>query len=168
MISFRLPRTCILAVIGGLALTIAGCTSQTATAPSSATPPPPVASLPPAFPPNALVGRWGFAAYHRESDRARIQVAAKAACNQPNPYDITPGPTGGVMMRLADQPELVELRTKGGPGGKTYVGPDGPPGDPKDREVVSFDGKVLILHWVNPEINGRYGTEVYVRCGARA
>ena len=34
----------------------------------------------------------------------------------------------------------------------------------QDREVVSFDGRVLILRWVDPEVQGRYGTMVYVRC----
>ena len=167
MIETRLPPSGVLVAIAVASATIAGCASQSATQ-SPPTPPPPVASLPPAFPSDAIVGRWGFAAYHRESDRPRIQQAAKAACNQPNPYVISPGPNGGVIMRLADKPEPVELRTKGGPGGKTYIGLDGPPGDSKDREVVSFDGKVLILHWVDPEINGRYGTEVYVRCSERA
>ena len=36
----------------------------------------------------------------------------------------------------------------------------------QDREVVSFDGRVLILRWMDPEVQGRYGTMVYVRCGA--
>ena len=31
--------------------------------------------------------------------------------------------------------------------------------------MVSFDGRVLILRWVDPEVQGRYGTMVYVRCG---
>jgi hypothetical protein len=31
--------------------------------------------------------------------------------------------------------------------------------------VVSFDGRVLILRWMDPEVQGRYGTMVYVRCG---
>lgn len=168
MIETPLPPSRALVAIAVLSAMTTGCTSQSASTPPPAPPPPPVAALPPAFPSEAIVGRWGFAAYQRESDRSRIQVAAKAACNQPNPYVITPGPNGGVIMRLADQPDPVELRTKGGPGGKTYIGPNGPPGDPKDREVVSFDGKVLILHWVDPEISGRYGTEVYVRCSARA
>jgi hypothetical protein len=34
----------------------------------------------------------------------------------------------------------------------------------QDREVVQFDGKVLILRWLDPEVQGRYGTMVYVRC----
>ncbi|HET7849423.1 MAG TPA: hypothetical protein VFL51_10235, partial [Pseudolabrys sp.] len=54
---------------------------------------------------------------------------------------------------------------KGGPGGKTYIGPEGEPGGVQDREVVSFDGRVLILRWMDPEVQSRYGTMVYVRCG---
>ena len=30
--------------------------------------------------------------------------------------------------------------------------------------MVSFDGRVLILRWMDPEVQGRYGTMVYVRC----
>ena len=56
---------------------------------------------------------------------------------------------------------------KGAPGGKTFVGPaDTEPGSAQDREVVSFNGRVLILRWMDPEVQGRYGTMVYVRCGA--
>ena len=29
---------------------------------------------------------------------------------------------------------------------------------------MSFDGRVLILRWLDPEVQGRYGTMVYVRC----
>jgi hypothetical protein len=57
------------------------------------------------------------------------------------------------------------LRLKGAPGGKTYIGPEGEPGGIQDREVVSFDGRVLQLRWIDPEVQGRYGTMVYVRCG---
>jgi hypothetical protein len=31
--------------------------------------------------------------------------------------------------------------------------------------VVSFNGRVLVLRWMDPEVQGRYGTMVYVRCG---
>jgi hypothetical protein len=81
---------------------------------------------------------------------------------------INRGQTGGVMMHLADDAKASELRLKGAPGGKTYVGPEGPPASPQDREVVSFDGRVLVLRWMDPEVTSRYGTGVYVRCGARA
>jgi hypothetical protein len=34
----------------------------------------------------------------------------------------------------------------------------------QDREVEHFDGRVLILRWMDPEVQGRYGTMVYARC----
>ena len=121
-------------------------------------------TLPPAFPPQDIVGRWGLAAYHKDEDRPRIETAAAGQCKQP--YVITLGPTGGVMMHLADQATPSELALKGAPGGKTYIGPkDEPPAATDDREVVSFDGRMLILRWMDPEVQGRYGTMVYVRCG---
>jgi len=123
-----------------------------------------VATLPPAFPPQDIVGRWGLAAYHNVEDRARIEAAAAQQCKQP--YVITLAPSGGVMMHLADQATPTELALKGAPGGKTYIGPkDEPAAGTDDREVVSFDGRVLILRWMDPEVQSRYGTMVYVRCG---
>jgi hypothetical protein len=122
-------------------------------------------TLPPAFPPQDIVGRWGLTAYHKEEDRERTVKAAANQCR--NPYLITLGSGGGVMMHLADQSTPTELALKGAPGGKTYIGPrDEPPASPQDREVVSFDGRALILRWLDPEVQGRYGTMVYVRCGA--
>jgi len=151
-------------VFVSLALGLAGC----ATTPSGPEPipqqQPVVPTLPPAFPPQDIVGRWGLAAYHKDEDRARIEAAAAKQCRQP--YVIALGGTGGVLMHLADQSQAQELRLKGAPGGKTYVGVDGdPPGSPRDREVVTFDGRMLILRWMDPEVQGRYGTMVYVRCG---
>jgi hypothetical protein len=67
---------------------------------------------------------------------------------------------------LADQATPTELALKGAPGGKTYIGPrDEPPDSAQDRLVEQFDGRVLITRWVDPEVQGRYGTMVYVRCG---
>jgi hypothetical protein len=109
-----------------------------------------------------VVGRWGYAAYHREQDRVRTETAARGQCSQP--VVINPGPTGGVMMYLADQSQLTELRLKGGPGGRNYVGPPGEASGAQDREIVSFDGRVMLLRFVDPEVSGRYGTGVYVRC----
>ncbi len=148
-------------LILGLGLGLAGC----ATTPSGPPEPPPpvVPTLPPSFPPQNLVGSYGLAAYHKEEDKARTEAAAINQCRQP--YVIAPGPTGGIMMHLADQPTPTELRVKGAPGGKNFIGPDGdPPGSQQDREVLSFDGRMLILKWMDPEVQGRYGTMVYVRC----
>jgi hypothetical protein len=114
--------------------------------------------------PRDFVGRWGYAAYHKDADRARTEVAARGQCN--NAYTIGPGPNGGVMMHLADAREPVELRLKSGTDGKIYLGPEGPAPDATDREVVLFDGRMLLLRYVDPEIGARYGTSVFVRCGA--
>ena len=153
--------------LGLLALGLAGCTTSNPFATPSEQPPPPppvVQTLPPAFPPQDIVGRWGLAAYHKEEDKPRTEAAAANQCQQP--YVITLGPTGGVMMHLADQATPAELRLKGAPGGKTFIGPEGdPPGSLQDREVVSFDGRLMILRWMDSEVQGRYGTMVYVRCG---
>jgi hypothetical protein len=54
-----------------------------------------------------------------------------------------------------------EPRCRGAPQGP---GPD--PAGADDREVVSFDGRVSILRWIDLEVAGRYGTMVLVRCGA--
>jgi hypothetical protein len=161
---FRLPFAL---VLGVLALGLAGCSGGSISNPFSTNeppPPPPAQSLPPAFPPQDIVGRWGLAAYHKVEDRPRTEAAAADQCKQP--YIISLGTSGGVMMHLADQATPTELRLKGAPGGKTFIGPaDDAPGGQQDREVVSFDGRVLALRWVDSEVQGRYGTMVYVRCG---
>ena len=70
------------------------------------------------------------------------------------------------MMLNHDSPNIVEHMIKASTDGRTYVGPGDQPGGENDREVVSFDGRVLVLKWVDPEVAGRYGTMVLVRCGA--
>ena len=148
-------------------LLLAGCASSMSTgpAPESAAAPPAGPMLPASIPAQDLVGRWGLAAYHKAEDRARTEIAARNQCKQP--YNIGRGPTGGVIMHLADQSQPTELVLKGGPGGQNFVGPgDEPGGSARDREIVSFDGRVMVLRWVDQEVGGRYGNMVYVRCGA--
>ncbi len=148
-----------------VASALAGCATQAPDLPPAAAPPPPV--LPASIPARDLVGRWGYASYHKDADRPRTEAAARGQCGQP--YVIGMGPSGGVLMHLADQAQQQELRLKGGIGGKNYVGPaDEAAGDVRDREIVSFDGRVLVLRWMDPEVAGRYGTGIYVRCAARA
>jgi hypothetical protein len=130
--------------------------------PPSAVAPPPVAEMPASIRPEELVGRWGYGAYHNDADRTRTEAAARGQCGQP--VVINRGPNGGVLMYLADSAQLQELRLKGSPSGKNYVGPPGPPGGPQDREFVAFDGRAMVLRWTNPEVQSRYGTGVYVRC----
>jgi hypothetical protein len=113
-----------------------------------------------------LVGRWGLASYQDPKDRARTEAAARAQCKQP--YVIGAGSSGGVIMHLADQATPQELRLKGSPSGKNYIGPPGPAGGEQDREIISFDGRVLITRFIDPDAATRYGNMVYVRCGPRA
>ena len=113
-----------------------------------------------------VVGRWGLASYQNPADRARTEAAAKAQCKQP--YVIGAGSSGGVIMHLADQATPQELRLKGSPSGKNYIGPPGPSGGEQDREIVSFDGRVLITRFVDKDAATRYGNMVYVRCAPRA
>src|SRR3569833_2144290 len=72
---------------------------------------------------------------------ARTEAAARGQCKQP--YIIGQGATGGVIMHLADEPKPQELRLKGSPSGKNYIGPPGPPPGERDREILSIDGRVL-------------------------
>lgn len=165
MTGVRLRRALVLpAIILGL-VALAGCATQPPT-PAPAPPPVTPLPLPPAFQPQELVGRWGFASFHKLDDRARTEAAARRLCGKP--YVINRGPSGGAMLHLADQREPSELTLKGGPGGKTYIGPGPEPAGQQDREVVSFDGRVLVLRWLDPEVANRYGFSVYVRCAPRA
>jgi hypothetical protein len=129
------------------------------------TPPPAPAIVAPAVSADQLVGKWGFAAYHRDEDRTRTIKEAAAQCNRP--YVIAKGPTGGVMMNMADQKELSELVLKGGPSGQTYLGPAGDAGTADDRIVSNVDANSFTTVWVDPDNASRYGTSVYVRCGKR-
>ena len=99
-----------------------------------------------------------------DEDLARTAAAARGQCGQP--VEITRGPNGGVMMYLADSAQLQELQLKGSASGKNYIGPPGDAGGAQDREIVSFDGRAMVLRWMDPEVAGRYGTGVYVRCAA--
>ena len=130
-------------------------------------PPPEPAMVPSKYTPEEIVGRWGFTSYQRENDRARTIASARGQCR--HPYVIAKGPTGGVMMHLADQRQPSELRLKGSQDGKSYIGPESEPGgSTQDREILSFDGRVLITRYVDPDAGNRYGNMVYVRCGPRA
>jgi len=165
------------AAVSALAALLAGCGSTTGfdfggfgSSSSQQAPPPADPALEPEIPsnirPDEIVGRWGLAAYHKPEDRARTEAAARGQCKQP--YVISRGTSGGVIMHLADEATPQELRLKGSRSGKSYIGPSGPPGGEKDREIVSFDGRVLATRFIDPDANTRYGTMVYVRCAPKA
>jgi hypothetical protein len=156
----------LMAVLALSGLVLAGCETPRFGGESVAPQPAPAPELPASINPNEIVGRWGLASYHRPDDRARTETQARGQCNKP--YVISAGATGGVIMHLADQSQPEELRLKGGPGGKNFIGPRGEAGQPQDREILSFDGRVMTTRFVDPEVHGRYGYFVFVRCGARA
>jgi hypothetical protein len=146
---------------------LAGCSSaggmSNPFAPAAAAPPPAPPVVPPSVHAEEIIGRWGLAAYHREQDRLRTEVAAKGQCS--NPYPIEASASGGVMMYGHDNSQKQEMTLKGSPEGRTYLGPGTALAPTEDREIVSFDGRVMILKWVDPEVASRYGNMVLVRCG---
>ena len=137
---------------------LAGCAGETPP-PTAATPAAPAVSI------DQIVGKWGLAAYHRDSDRDRTVKEAKAQCGKP--VVINKGPTGGLMMYLADNPKIQELVLKGGPDGVTYLGPPGDAGTADDRMISNIDPDSFTTVWVDPDNAARYGTMVYVRCGKK-
>jgi hypothetical protein len=146
-----------------LAISLAACVGSMSSAPPE---PPPVPDVPATIRPDEIVGRWGLASFQNPNDRARTEAAAKGQCKQP--YVIGAGSSGGVIMHLADQATPQELRLKGSPSGKNYIGPPGPAGGNLDREIVSFDGRVLVTRFINSDAATRYGNMVYVRCAPHA
>src|SRR5882672_5642149 len=171
MIRSRNVRTVVnLGAASALAVFLAACGSMSLPSFSSgptAAPEPGVApDMPATIRADEIVGRWGLASYQNPNDRARTEAAARGQCKQP--YVIGAGTSGGVVMHLADQATPQELRLKGSPGGKNYIGPAGPTPGEQDREIVSFDGRVLITRFIDKDAAVRYGNMVYVRCAPRA
>jgi hypothetical protein len=170
MVSLRYAQTVRnLSVVVALSIFLGACSSfSLGTSTPAATGPEPGVepALPSSIRPDELVGKWGLASYQNPNDRARTEAMAKQQCKQP--YVIGAGTSGGVVMHLADQATPQELRLKGSRSGKNYIGPDGPPGGEQDREVISFDGRVLITRFVDQDAATRYGNMVYVRCAPRA
>lgn len=161
-----------LAAASSLALLLGACgggmslPSFSSSQPAPETEPGVAPEMPASIRADEIVGRWGLASFQNPADRARTEAAARAQCK--NPYVIGGGSSGGVIMHLADQATPQELRLKGSPSGKNYIGPAGPTPGEQDREVVSFDGRVMITRFVDKDAATRYGNMVYVRCAPRA
>jgi hypothetical protein len=104
-----------------------------------------------------LVGRWGVAAYWKAEDAAKIQAAARSACSQP--YNITRGPTGGVMMFESFEGRPREMMVRGG----QIVAASGESRQTKD--ITSWNGSTMVFNYVDEEAKRKYGNVVFVRCG---
>ncbi len=157
-LSELLRRPSRLSALALAAATLAACNSNQTVDPGAQG----VPSLPSTISSDQLIGRWGVAAYHRDSDRPRTESEARRQCS--NPYNITRGPNGGVMMHLADQAQPSELVTKGSASGVTYLGLPGAAATATDREIVAISDKSFTVKWVSPDNSSRYGTMVYIRC----
>jgi hypothetical protein len=160
---------CRFAALAALGATLAACSTSGFESPFGSFP-----GTEPSTPPEAparykseeIVGSWGVAAYQRASDRARAEGMARKQCSKA--YPIAMGPNGGVMMHMPDEATAQEMRIKTSAEGRTFIGPAGEPGGLQDREITSFDGRVLALRYVDPASARRFGTMLYVRCGPRA
>jgi len=171
MVGSRSARlTANLGLASALAILLGACSSTSlpsfSSSPSSAPEPAPVPEMPSTIRADEIVGKWGLASYQNPNDRVRTEAAAKAQCK--NPYVIGAGANGGVVMHLADQATPQDLHLKGSPSGKNYIGPAAPAGGEQDREIVSFDGRVLVTRFIDKDAATRYGNMVYVRCAPRA
>ena len=160
-----------LAIASALTIALGACSSMSLPSLSSSSSPEPTEpgvapEMPATIRADEIVGRWGLASFQNPNDRARTEAAARGQCKQP--YVIGAGASGGVVMHLADQATPQELRLKGSPSGKNYIGPPGPTPGEQDREIVSFDGRVLVTRFIDKDAAVRYGNMVYVRCSPRA
>jgi hypothetical protein len=158
-----------LGIASALTIFLGACSSMSLPSFSSSSPSPEpgvAPEMPATIRSDEIVGRWGLASFQNPADRARTEAAARSQCKQP--YVIGAGTSGGVIMHLADQATPQELRLKGSPSGKNYIGPPGPAGSEQDREIVSFDGRVLVTRFIDKDAATRYGNMVYVRCAPRA
>ncbi len=104
-----------------------------------------------------LIGRWGVAAYWKAEDAAKVQAAARSACSQP--YSITRGPTGGVMMFESFEGRPREMMVRG----SQIVAVSGDPRQTKD--ITTWTGSVMVFNYVDAEARRKYGNVVFVRCG---
>jgi len=158
-----------LAIASALTVFLGACSS---TLPSLSSNPAPDAEpaaapeMPASIRADEIVGRWGLASFQNPNDRARTEAAARGQCKQP--YVISAGQSGGVIMHLADQATPQELRLKGSPSSNNYIGPAGPTPGEQDREILSFDGRILVTRFIDKDAAVRYGNMVYVRCAPRA
>lgn len=112
-----------------------------------------------------LVGRWGLASYHDAKDARRVEAAARGQYG--NPYVIGRGRGATVLLHMPFATTATEMEVGSG-AGATYIGPAGGAQISGDREVIRWDGRVLVLKWIDSQAASTYGTMVFVRCASAA
>ena len=126
----------------------------------------PAPEIPASIRSSEVVGRWGYAAYHKPEDRPRTETAARGQCNHPyvmvedaearaDRTRVREVPRADVRLDASVLRDRLQLDWT-----LSF--------ERLDREIASFDGRVMVLRFTDPEVAGRYGTGVYVRCAPRA
>ena len=113
-----------------------------------------------------LVGRWGLASYHDAKDARRVEAAARGQCGQSLRDRARPrrlGPDAHAVRHQGDE----RWRSRAAPAPAISARLGGPQ-IAGDREVIRWDGRVLVLKWLDPQAAATYGTMVFVRCGSTA
>src|SRR5713226_7965913 len=91
-----------LAIVAALTVFLGGCETTGFNFGSSSAPVAPEPGVAPDMPAtirsDEIVGRWGLASYQNPNDRVRTEAMARSQCKQP--YVITAGSAGGVVMHL--------------------------------------------------------------------
>jgi hypothetical protein len=115
----------------------------------------------------AFIGRWGFVSYWNEQDQRRAVAQARAECGQP--YVVTGGPNGGVMLHGADAVQANEMVLTTAEG-RTFLVPQENPElrNRNSREVVVLEPNLFVTRFVDESSHSRYGLKVYARCGGAA
>lgn len=107
---------------------------------------------------DALIGRWGVAAYWNAADEAKTTAQARSFCNQP--YVITKGPKGGAVMFEPFDGKRREYVVQAG----QIVAQDG--ADARTaKAITAWTGQVLVFNYVEEEAKRKYGNMVFVKCG---
>ena len=99
--------------------------SQQATAPEPEVAP----EIPASIQSSQIVGRWGYASFHRPEDRARTEVAAKN--QRAHPFVIGKGPTGGVMMSPRSKPKCKSSGSRATPAARITLARTAMPAAPR-------------------------------------
>src|SRR5258708_38562279 len=88
------------------ALALSACSTAPSPRVGAAAPPEP--EMPSHVRPTEIIGRWGYAAYHKPEDRTRTEANARGQCTQASV--VGQGANGGGMQDPAGSMRQQELR----------------------------------------------------------
>jgi hypothetical protein len=97
------------------AVALAACTTSPGPETRAA---PPQPEMPAKVRPSEVIGRWGYAAYHKPEDRARTEANARGQCKQP--FVIAKVPVAASAMYLADSTSSRSFASRVAARGRDY------------------------------------------------